>query len=53
MRQLIDSHSLIWALDDPTKLTAAAVTALQDPGNDLLIGAGTVWELSIKIAPGS
>jgi len=50
MRHLIDAHSLIWALDDPTKLSAAAVTALQDPGNELLVGAGTMWELSIKTA---
>lgn len=42
MRHLIDAHSLIWALDDPTKLGAAAVTALQDPANELLIGAGTM-----------
>jgi len=48
MRHLIDAHGLIWALDDPTKLGAAAVTSLQDPANELLVGAGTMWELSIK-----
>lgn len=48
MRRLLDAHSLIWALDAPSKLGAAARAALQDPANELLVGAGTMWELSIK-----
>lgn len=48
MRHLIDAHSLIWAQDDPSKLGPAAVAALQDPANELLLSAGTIWELSIK-----
>lgn len=52
MRHLLDAHSLIWALDDPGKLGRTAVSALEDPTNELLVGAGTVWELSIKISLG-
>jgi PIN domain nuclease of toxin-antitoxin system len=52
MRVLVDAHTLIWAVDDPTKLSAAAANALQDPENELLLGAGTLWELSIKSALG-
>jgi PIN domain nuclease of toxin-antitoxin system len=26
-----------------------AVTELEDPGNDLLLSAGTVWEIAIKV----
>ena len=48
MRHLVDAHSLIWALDDPSKLGLAALTALQDPANELVLSACTVWELSIK-----
>jgi PIN domain nuclease of toxin-antitoxin system len=48
MRLLVDAQCLIWAVDKPAKLTAAAVVALEDPANQLLIGAGTMWELSIK-----
>lgn len=29
MRVLLDSHAMIWALDDPTKLSPAAAAALQ------------------------
>jgi PIN domain nuclease of toxin-antitoxin system len=52
MRHLVDAHSLNWALDDPSNLSAAAATALQDPTNQLLLSAGTMWELSIKVALG-
>jgi len=52
MRHLIDARTLIWALDNPTKLSTAAVAALQNSGNDLLVGGGTMWELSIKAALG-
>lgn len=52
MRLLIDTHTLIWAMDDPTKLSGLATTALQDPSNDLLLSAATVWELAIKIGQG-
>jgi PIN domain nuclease of toxin-antitoxin system len=42
MRLLLDAHTLIWAVDDPSRLSAAAITGLQDPANQLLLGAGTV-----------
>jgi PIN domain nuclease of toxin-antitoxin system len=49
MKLLIDTHILIWAVDDPAKLTAKAASAVQEPANDLLVSAATVWELAIKI----
>jgi PIN domain nuclease of toxin-antitoxin system len=52
VRLLIDTHTLIWAADDPTRLSGLATAALQDPANDLLLSAATVWELAIKIGQG-
>ncbi|HEV3137538.1 MAG TPA: type II toxin-antitoxin system VapC family toxin [Pirellulales bacterium] len=49
---LLDSHALIWAVDDPLKLGRQADAALRDPGNEVLVSAGTAWELSIKIGLG-
>ena len=49
MRLLLDTHTLIWAMGDPSKLSGLATTALQDPANELLLSAATVWELAIKI----
>lgn len=50
MRLLLDSHVLIWAVEQPTKLSATAVAARQDPGNDLIFSAGSVWEIAIKVS---
>jgi PIN domain nuclease of toxin-antitoxin system len=52
MRGLIDAHTLLWAVDDPSRLGPSAVSALQDPGNDLFVSAGTVWEMAIKVGLG-
>lgn len=52
MRLLVDSHSLIWAVDDPSRLSPTATTALQDPANELLLSAATIWEMAIKVGLG-
>ena len=52
MRLLVDGHTVLWAVDDASCLSTAAAAALQDPANQLLIGAGTIWELAIKVSLG-
>lgn len=52
MRVLVDSHSLIWYVDQPQQLSPAALAALVDPANDLLLSAATIWEISIKVGLG-
>ena len=52
MRLLVDAHAVIWAVDDPSKLGPRAATALQNPDNDLLLSAGTIWEIAIKVGLG-
>jgi PIN domain nuclease of toxin-antitoxin system len=52
MRHLVDANALIWAMDNPFNLGAAAVAAMQDTANDLLLSAATIWELSIKVGLG-
>lgn len=52
MRVLLDSHTLIWAADDPGQLSPAALAAIRDPGNDRLLSAGTLWEIAIKVGKG-
>jgi len=51
MRLLVDAQTVIWAVDDPSKLSPKATAALQDPANDLLLSASTIWEISIKVFP--
>jgi PIN domain nuclease of toxin-antitoxin system len=52
VRLLIDTHALIWAVDDPTRLGTRAAVELRDLGNRLLLSAGTLWEVSIKVGQG-
>ncbi len=49
MKLLLDAHALIWAVDKPSQLGPQATAALQDPASELLLSAGTIWELSIKV----
>src|SRR5262245_10526803 len=52
MRILLDAHSPIWAVDDPSKLGPAAAAALANPANEPLLSAGTIWEIAIKTSLG-
>lgn len=52
MKLLVDAQALIWAVDDPSKLGGQASEALQDVSNDLMLSAGTVWEIAIKVGLG-
>jgi PIN domain nuclease of toxin-antitoxin system len=52
VRLLLDTHTLFWSADDPSKLSATAMAALQDANNDRLLSAATIWELAIKLGQG-
>lgn len=49
MNLLVDAHALLWAVDSPSKLGRQAAIAMEDPANDLLLSAGTIWEIAIKV----
>jgi PIN domain nuclease of toxin-antitoxin system len=48
MRYLLDSHTLMWALQSPGKLSGAARRIIEDPSSGLLLSIATPWELAIK-----
>jgi len=49
---LLDAHALLWALSGSRELRPDARSALEDPANEVLVSAGTVWEIEIKRAAG-
>ena len=49
MRVLLDSHALLWAVDQPSQLSTSAGGILQDPSHELLVSAGSIWEIAIKV----
>src|SRR5215217_1007848 len=52
MRLLLDTHIFIWWADQPEKLSPAALSALKDEANELLLSVASVWEMQIKIQLG-
>jgi PIN domain nuclease of toxin-antitoxin system len=49
---MLDSHALVWWLNDDAGLSSSARGAIADPGNEVLVSAASVWELAIKRAAG-
>jgi PIN domain nuclease of toxin-antitoxin system len=50
VRYLIDTHALIWFVDQDQLLGAAARAIMTDPANELLLSAATIWEIAIKVS---
>ena len=48
MTLLLDTHTLLWALTDPDKLSEMARTRLEDPSTTLLVSSASAWELATK-----
>ena len=48
MKLLLDTHLLLWAAGDPDRLPAGALALLDDPANELIFSAASIWEIAIK-----
>lgn len=48
MRLLLDTHALLWTLDGNPKLSAAALEAVGNLSNELLISAVSGFEITTK-----
>ena len=47
-RLLLDTHVVLWALDDHPKLSLKARSAITDPANEVFVSAASIWEIAIK-----
>jgi len=52
MRLLLDTHILLWWLDDPGRIAEEARLAISDPENEVFYSAANIWEINIKAALG-
>jgi PIN domain nuclease of toxin-antitoxin system len=43
---------MLWAVDDPAKLSGPAASILRNKANEILVSAATIWELAIKSGQG-
>ena len=48
MRILLDTHALLWWLAGSDRLSKVARGAIADDTNDVLVSAGSAWEIATK-----
>jgi PIN domain nuclease of toxin-antitoxin system len=48
LKLLLDTHLLLWAAGHPSQLSGAARHLLEDPRNELMFSAASLWEVAIK-----
>lgn len=52
MRYILDTHSFLWALFSPKKLSPRARKEIRDRENEVALSVVTFWEISLKYALG-
>ncbi len=52
MKLLLDTHALVWWLDEGQRLSANARRAISDPSASVHVSAASAYELSLKHALG-
>lgn len=48
MKLLLDTHLLLCAAGEPDQLPLAAMAEIENPDNDLVFSAASLWEVAIK-----
>ena len=48
MKVLLDTHLLLWAAGQPSRLSAAGRKLIDNPRNELMFSAANIWEVVIK-----
>jgi PIN domain nuclease of toxin-antitoxin system len=52
VKLLLDTHALLWWLDDDRRLGAQARALIEAPDNTILVSVVTLWEMVVKIRIG-
>lgn len=50
MRYLLDTHILLWAMDQYERLPDVAYQIIKNPENTLFFSTASIWEIAIKYA---
>jgi PIN domain nuclease of toxin-antitoxin system len=48
VKLLLDTHLLLWAAGEPKRLSKQARQLINDPENELIFSAASLWEVAIK-----
>jgi PIN domain nuclease of toxin-antitoxin system len=46
---LLDTHALLWFLNDDASISATAKALIEDPANRSLVSVASCWEIAIKV----
>lgn len=49
MTILLDTHALVWWLQNDSRLSKRAAVIIKNPTNKILVSAAVGWELAIKV----
>jgi PIN domain nuclease of toxin-antitoxin system len=52
LKILLDTHAVIWALEDSRRLSPRARSSVEDPRNEVIVSAASAIEIAIKISLG-
>jgi len=52
VKYLLDTHILLWAVEDNPKLSQKVRQIINDDDNDLLFSVASIWEIAIKVGRG-
>lgn len=52
MIAVLDTHSFLWAVAAPDKLSATMRAAIANPGNEIHVSTVTFWEIALKFSLG-
>ena len=52
MKYLLDTHTLLWCLFEPSKLSSRVVDTVENVSNEILVSILTLWEISLKFSLG-
>jgi PIN domain nuclease of toxin-antitoxin system len=52
VKLLLDTHLLLWAAGEPRRLSKQARNLIDNPENELLFSAASLWELATKCGSG-
>jgi len=48
MKALLDTHVLLWALFEPSRMSSSAKRAIEPVSNEVWVSAVSFWEISLK-----
>ncbi|MCX6367597.1 MAG: type II toxin-antitoxin system VapC family toxin [Armatimonadetes bacterium] len=48
MKLLLDTHIFLWFINGDSRLPAATLAAIRDPGNQIYLSAVSFWEVAVK-----